>query len=279
MVDSSASSVTGAGRPRHYDRVVSGIAVDEVHPTAIVHTGAVLGEGVSIGPFSIVHDDVRIGPGTTIGSHCEIGTPSPLAEGRPLVIGSDSVVRSHVVIYAGSTFGDRLETGHHVTMREGLTAGQNLRVGTLSDLQGDATIGDYVRLHSNVHVGKLSKIGDFVWIFPYTVLTNDPHPPSEGHHVGVTVEDFAVVSTLVCVAPGVTVGRAAVVGASSMVTKDVESGALVMGVPAKPFGDASRVLLRDGTGRSAYPWTSHFSRGYPAHVVESWAADVDEDAR
>lgn len=252
---------------------MSGISDHDVHPSALVHDGAQLGAGVTVGPFSIVHDDVVIGSGTSIGSHCEIGTPTPLAAGRPLVIGADSLIRSHSVVYAGSTFGDRLETGHRVTVREGITAGENLRVGTLSDLQGDAILGDFVRLHSNVHVSKLSTIGDFVWIFPYTVLTNDPHPPSEGHHVGATIEDFAVVSTLVCVAPGVTVGRAAVVGASSMVTKDVEPGALVMGVPAKPFGDASRITLRDGSGRPAYPWTGHFDRGYPADVAAQWRAD------
>lgn len=66
-------------------------------------------------------------------------------------------------------------------------AGKNLQIGTLSDLQGHCEIGDYVRLHSNVHIKSVP--GNFVWIFPYVVLTNDPYPPSDSL-VGVTVQDF-----------------------------------------------------------------------------------------
>jgi UDP-3-O-[3-hydroxymyristoyl] glucosamine N-acyltransferase len=65
----------------------------------------------------------------------------------------------------------------------------------LSDLQGHCEIGDYVRFHSNVHIGQKSKIGNFVWIFPYVVLTNDPYPPSN-NLVGVTVHDFAAIATM-----------------------------------------------------------------------------------
>jgi acetyltransferase-like isoleucine patch superfamily enzyme len=176
------------------------------------------------------------------------------------------------VIYEGSTFGPRLETGHHVALREGLNVGENLRVGTLSDLQGDATIGNFVRLHSSVHIGKLSTLGDFVWIFPYTVLTNDLHPPSDGFLVGVTVEPYAVITTMCCIAPGIRIGARSLVAASSMVTKDVEPDTVVRGVPARAVGPTSAVLLRDGSGRPAYPWTRHYRRGYPTEVTDGWEA-------
>lgn len=243
----------------------------EIHELAVVSPDARVGVGVTVGPFSVIHSNVEIGDGTSIASHCVIGQPTQLADGAPLRIGANSTIRSHCVLYEGSTFGDRLETGHHVTIREGVTAGENLRVGTLSDLQGNTTFGDFVRLHSNVHVGMFSNIGSFVWIYPYVVLTNDPHPPSDGPYVGVTVEDFAVVSTLTCVAPGITIGRDAVVGASSMVTKDVQPGEISFGVPARSAGPASRVRLRDGTDRPAYPWRTHFRRGYPDEVTGAWS--------
>ncbi len=244
-----------------------------IHPSSVIAPGAVIGEGVDIGPFCVVHDDVVIGPGTTIEAHCEIGHPTPRAGGKPLVIGPGSRIRSYSCFYAGSTFGAGLHTGHRVTVREGTQAGVDLQIGTLSDLQGTCRIGDHVRFHSNVHIGQLSTVEDFVWIFPYVVLTNDPHPPSE-QLMGVTVERFAVIATMSVVLPGVRVGTGALVGAHSAVNRDVPPDTIVAGSPATEKGPASRVKLRDGSGRDAYPWRHHFHRGYPEDVVAGWIAAV-----
>ncbi len=241
-----------------------------IHPTAVVADDAEIANDVEVGAFTIIHSGVQLGRGSVIASHCSIGEPTELAPGRPLLLGADSIVRSHSVIYAGSTFGDGLETGHHATLREGITSGVNLRVGTLADLQGDTTFGRYVRLHSNVHIGKGSTVGDFVWIFPFTVFTNDPHPPSDIATAGVVVEDYAVITTMVTVAPGIRIGARSLVAASSMVTRDVPPDTIVRGSPARPVGPTSGVLLRDGSKRSAYPWTTHFHRGYPRDIIDEW---------
>lgn len=240
-----------------------------VHPTSLVSSAARLADDVVVGPFTIVHDDVEVGAGTRIESHCVIGHPTPLADGAPLVLGTRSVIRSHSVFYAGSTFGPDLVTGHRVTVREKISAGRNLQIGTLSDFQGHASLGDFVRTHSNVHIGQKTVVGSFVWIFPYVVLTNDPHPPSEGLLEGVTIEDFAVIATMSTVMPGVTIGAGSLIGANSMVNRDVPPGMVAAGVPAKVRGLASSIMLKDGTG-PAYPWTRHFRRGYPVEVTADW---------
>jgi acetyltransferase-like isoleucine patch superfamily enzyme len=253
--------------------MVEGLLRMSISPHAIVSPGAVLGRNVTVGPWTLIHSNTVLGDNTTIESHCEIGHPTPLAEGRGLVIGADSLIRSHSVFYEGSTFGPGLVTGHRVTVRERLEAGVGLQIGTLSDFQGHATIGDYVRTHSNVHIGQGSKIGSFVWIFPYTVLTNDPHPPSEVR-LGVTVEDYAVIATMVVLLPGVTVGSRSLVGAHSLVSRDVPSGMVAAGVPARVVSDAREISMRDGSGRPAYPWTRHFHRGYPEERVREWMAEL-----
>ena len=237
---------------------------------ARVSPAARIGRNARIGDFTIVHDNVILGDDVTIESHCVIGHPSPLAEGKPLVIGDGALIRSHSVFYEGSTFGAGLRTGHRVTVREKLVAGLDLQIGTLCDFQGHATIGDHVRTHSSVHISHMTKIGDYVWIFPYTVFTNDPHPPSDGFHVGVTVEPYAVVATLVCVMPGVRIGARSLVGAHSLVTKDVEPDTVVGGVPAKRLCATSDIPLRDAAGTPAYPWMRHFHRGYPPEIVAEW---------
>lgn len=240
-----------------------------IHPTAIVSPKAKIGDNVSIGPFSIIYDNVEIGSNTVIESHCEIGYPTKLAENKSLIIGANSLIRSQSIFYQGSIFGEGLVTGHKVTVREKVKAGVNFQIGTLSDLQGDCEIGDYVRTHSNVHIGKLSKIGNFVWIFPYVVLTNDPHPPSN-YLVGATIQDFAVIATMSVILPGITVGEHSLVAAHSLVNRDVEPHTVVGGVPAKKICDTSEIKLKDGSGESAYPWIKHFHRGYPDHIVKQW---------
>lgn len=243
--------------------------MSRISSTAIVSPKAQLGRNVQIGDFTIVHDNVQIGDDAVIDSHCIIGYPTPLAEGAPLVIGAGSKIRSHSVFYEGSAFGPGLVTGHRVTVREKFRAGRNLQIGTLSDFQGHATVGDYVRTHSSVHIGQQTTIGNYVWIFPYTVLTNDPHPPSSGFLVGAIVEDYAVIATHVTIMPGVRVGARCLVAAHSMVNKDVAPDAVVGGVPAKFLCETRTIMLRDGSG-PAYPWMRHYHVGYPEELRRQW---------
>ncbi|KAA8705849.1 acyltransferase [Pseudomonas proteolytica] len=240
-----------------------------IHATAIVNDGAKIGNNVSIGPYSIIHKNAVIGDNTEIGAYCEIGLPTKLANGRPLIIGNGAVIRSHSVFYEGSTFGEKLVTGHRVTIRELTTAGDGFQIGTLGDIQGHCEIGDYVKCHSNVHIGQHSTVGNYVWIFPYVVLTNDPHPPSEVM-AGVTIEDFAVIATMSVILPGVTVKKGALVGAHSSVNKDVNPDAVVAGSPAKFICGTEKIKLKDGSGNHAYPWRRHFHRGYPEKAVAEW---------
>ncbi|MCP5247125.1 MAG: N-acetyltransferase [Candidatus Accumulibacter sp.] len=246
-----------------------------VHPTALVSPQARLADDVEIGPFSIVHDNVRIGNRVRIGAYCELGIATPLGDGTALVIGDDSLIRSHSVFYESSSFAAGLATGHHVTVREKTIAGAGFQIGTLSEIQGDCRIGDYVRFQSNVFVGKQTTIGNFVWILPYVVLANDPTPPSNVL-IGCTVEDYASISAASVVLPGVTVGRHSLVAAQACVTRDVPPGMIAAGVPARVVGSTHSIRLRDDSGRAAYPWTRHFTRGYPASVTEAWSQDNGE---
>ena len=242
-----------------------------IHSSAIIASSAKIADDVEVGPFSIIHENVALSSGCKIGAYCELGIKSSLGDGSPLIIGDNAVIRSHSVFYESSQFGENLVTGHRVTVRENTVAGKNLQLGTLGDIQGDCVIGDYVRFHSNVHVGKMSKIGDFVWIFPYVVLTNDPHPPSDILK-GVTVDDYAVIATMSVILPGVKVGSGALIAAHASLKNDAEPGMLYMGTPAEKICRASKIRLQDGTSRPAYPWITHFSRGYPKDIVDWWGS-------
>lgn len=241
-----------------------------IHPTALVSSNARLAEGVSVGPYTTIHDNVVIGANTEIQAYCELGVSNALSEGKNLEIGCNSLIRSHSIFYEGSKFGNELVTGHRVTVREKTIAGKNLQIGTLCDIQGHCEIGDYVRFHSNVHIGQKSKIGNFVWIFPYVVLTNDPHPPSETL-LGVKIHDFAVIATMSVVLPGAEIAEGCLVGAHSAIKGETEADYVYAGSPAKKICSTSRIKLTNGG--SAYPWRKHFTRGYPEEVIRIWGGD------
>jgi acetyltransferase-like isoleucine patch superfamily enzyme len=245
-----------------------------ISTTAIVSSKASIGSNVSIGDFTIILDNVVLGDNVSIQSHCLIGQPTPLSEGEPLIIGNDSLIRSHSIFYEGSQFGSKLTTGHRVTVREKIEAGENLQIGTLCDLQGHAKIGNFVRFHSSVQINHNSTIGDFVRIYQYSVLTNDPHPPSNLVR-GVKVNNYAVIAAMCCILPGVQIGENALVGAGSLVKNDVEPETVVAGVPAEYICRTSDINLKDGSNQPAYPWMRHFHRGYPKEITDEWMSIYD----
>lgn len=236
---------------------------------SIISKKAQIGINVTIGDFVTIHDNVVIGDNCIIESYTELGVPNHLSNGDNLIIGKNSHIRSHSIFYEGSIFGDGLITGHRVTVREKTSAGKGFQIGTLSDIQGHCNIGDYVRTHSNVHIGQHSEIGNFVWIFPYVVLTNDPHPPSNVM-LGVTLDDFAVIATMSVILPGAHIAKGVLVGAHSSISGKTEEDMIYSGSPAKCIGPTSKLKLRDGSRKPAYPWRKHFTRGYPKHIVDSW---------
>jgi acetyltransferase-like isoleucine patch superfamily enzyme len=241
-----------------------------IHPTAIVSNHAKLGMNVSVGAYSVINDNVVIGDNSVIGTFCELGS----GNNNSLQIGPNAIIRSHCIVYGGSILGSNFVSGHHVTIRENSRIGNHVQVGTLGDIQGDCVVGDYTKLHSNVHIGKLSNIGKFVWIFPYVVLTNDPHPPSEVQ-IGVRVDDFVVIATMAVVLPGINLGEGALIGAGSVINQDIPSNQIAVGNPCKVIGPTSRIRLRDGSEAPAYPWRRHFHRNYPEEIVSQWVTDFN----
>lgn len=243
---------------------------------ARVSSSAKIGNNVKIGDNTIIYDNVEIGDNTIICNDCVIGEPlndyyySDKYENPKTVIGANSLIRSHSIIYADNVFGNGLQTGHRVTIREKTKMGHHCSIGTLCDIQGHSIFGDYVRMHSNVHIGHCSKIGSYCWIYPYTVFTNDPTPPSEVC-IGPTVGDYSIVATHCLLLPGVKIGQNCLVGAFSMVSKDIGDYQVAVGSPAKPVKDIRDVKDRE-TGTSHYPWPYRFGRNMPWNEIgyENW---------
>lgn len=251
----------------------------------IIEDNVVIGSECYIDSNTIIRKDVSIGSKSFIGSNCIIGEYGMVfcldkkEHKHPLMIGESALIRSGSILYAGSVIGKGFQTGHRVTIREKSEIGDHVSVGTLSDIQGNCKIGNYVRMHSNVHVGQLSVIEDFVWIFPYVVLTNDPTPPS-ANFVGVHIKPFAIVATSAIIMPGIEIGQDALVAAGAIITKTVEAYSVVAGNPGKVISDVRKIKNKI-TGEPVYPWRHHFDKYMPWNDsdFESWYAELNLDEK
>lgn len=185
-----------------------------------------------------VYEGVTLGDGAVLEDYCIVGVPPRGAkEGEhPTTIGSGAVIRSHTVIYAGNVIGRNFQTGNKVNIRESNRIGDNVSVGTLSVIEHHVEIGDNVRIHTQAFIPEFSVLEDGCWIGPNVVLTNAKYPLSPGakHSLkGPIVRKGAKIGANATLLPGVVIGENALVGAGSVVVRDVPAGAVVAGNPAR----------------------------------------------
>ena len=247
--------------------------MNQIDKSAQICDDVVLGNNITIGKNVYIDHRVIIRDHVTIGDNCTVGANCILGEYQadfyndringihPLIIGHDSVIRSGSIIYGDTNIGHHFMTGHDVTIREQTHVGIHCSFGTLTDIQGHCNIGDYVRLHSGVHVAQEANVGNFVWIFPHVIFTNDPTPPSMILQ-GITIKDFAVICTGSVLLPGITIEEDALIAAGAVVTKDVQQYEVVGGNPAKVISDV-RKIKNHVTGESVYPWRYTFKKYMP----------------
>jgi acetyltransferase-like isoleucine patch superfamily enzyme len=181
---------------------------------------------------------VVIGVGSTVEDYCVIGTPPRGKKEGELetVIGARAILRSHTVIYAGNRIGDNFQTGNKVNIRELNEIGDNVSIGTLSVIEHRVRIGNGVRMHSQVFVPEFTVIEDDAWLGPNVVLTNAKYPLSLGVKetlAGPVVKKGAKIGANATILPGIVIGANSLVGAGSVVTKDVPDNAVVAGNPAR----------------------------------------------
>lgn len=189
-----------------------------------------------------IHTNVIIGENCTIGEFVIIGEPaSGLQSGqRETIIGENALIRSHTVIYAGNRIGNDFQTGHAVVIREENEIGNNVSIGTGSILEHHIKVADNVRLHSNVFVPEYTVLEEQCWLGPCVVLTNAKYPASldaKNNLKGALIKRKAKIGANATILPGIIVGDNALIGAGSVVTKNVPQNTIVAGNPARMMRD------------------------------------------
>ena len=215
----------------------------EIADSVVIGDGAMIGDGVEL------RDGVSIGKNAIIGNNSIIGyidlKPGQRSAPPPATteIGENSRVRSGCVIYWGCRIGTNSMVGHNSVFREKTIVGHDTYVGTLVSVEGDTVIGNYVGIQTQCYITKFCTVGDYTFIAPAFSGANDyvmSHRRAQhGHNLkGFTTERYVRIGISAISLPGVTFGEGCIVGAGSVVTKDVPPYKVVMGVPARVVRDA-----------------------------------------
>jgi acetyltransferase-like isoleucine patch superfamily enzyme len=128
----------------------------------------------------------------------------------------------------------------------GCSIGDNSRIGAFVEIQKNAQIGNNVKVSSHTFICEGVTIEDDVFVGHNVSFINDKYPratssdgqpQSEAHWqvVPTRVKRGASIGTSSTILCGVTIGENAVVGAGSVVTRDIPDGATVVGNPARPI--------------------------------------------
>jgi UDP-2-acetamido-3-amino-2,3-dideoxy-glucuronate N-acetyltransferase len=214
-------------------------------PGLVLSPTAQVGEGVRFGAHVVVHDGVVIGDGVVVQDGAILGkapTLSPrssmagAATSAPLVIEEGAAICAQAIVFAGAHIGRGTIIGDQAFVRERSVIGEGCVIGRGATIDCDVTVGDRVRMQTQVYITAFSLIEDDVFLGPCAMTTNDdtmarraPHEPMQG----ATLRRACRIGGGAVLVPGVEVGEEAFVAAGAVVTNDVPPRALVMGVPAR----------------------------------------------
>lgn len=179
-------------------------------------------------------------PNVTLGENCRIdeGVTLGFSENKTAektLIGRNSIVRANTFIYSGVKIGENFQTGPNVLIREDNTIGDNVVIWHGATISPGNIIGDGCRIHAGSFL-ELVTLGERVFIGPGVIFTDDPHPMNPSprvHFGGAKVEDEVVIGANTTILPHIKIGKHAVIGAGSVVTKDVPDGEVWVGNPAR----------------------------------------------
>lgn len=208
---------------------------------------------------SIIDNSVIILPGTRIGENSKISSYSILGyptkadligqdvsqfsdrvkdkiiKDRILEIGNNSVIRSHTVIYSHVKIGGNFNTGHHTLIREHTTIGNNCVFGSHASCDGYTKIGNRSEVGQHCMLAQSATIGSYVFIGGHTAFSDNKYIIRKAEYdlFGAKIADYVRIGLNCIIFPDVELGENVLIGAGSVVTKNIPKNHLAYGNPIK----------------------------------------------
>jgi acetyltransferase-like isoleucine patch superfamily enzyme len=207
------------------------VARADIHSTAVVYPGTVLGDGVRVLEYAVVGKQPVLSPRST----------AKREDLPPVELGAGTVVCTGAIVFAGTRIGTRVIVGDQACVRERVTLGDDVVVGRGSLIENDTTVGAMTKIQADAYITAYSTLEDNVFIAPRVVTTNDNFMgrTARRHELikGPTIRRGARVGGGAILCPGIEVGEEAFVGAGAVVVGDVPARTLVVGNPARRLRD------------------------------------------
>lgn len=220
----------------------------EFGANVVVNATATIGPGTQIGAGTCIYPGTTIGRNVAVLENSVLGRPTltPAAgetvkrvlpdDISPLAIGDDTVIGACVVLYRGSTVGRRCIICDLVSIREQCVIQDDVLLGRAVMIQVNTEIGERTKIMDSCHLPGDMIVGADVFLSTHVCGASENTLGREtavDAWAGPRIRDRAYIGANATLLPQIEIGEDAVVGAGSVVTRDVPARQLVIGVPAR----------------------------------------------
>lgn len=231
--------------------------MNDIHPSVVVGEETVIGsftvvmENVSIGNNCqigcgvIIHEDTIIGDDVRIDDHAVVGKKPmraansifSLEELPAAIISEKTIIGTGSIVYRGCYLDREVLVADLATLRENVKIGRKTIIGRGAAIENFCTVGSNCKLETNVYITAYSILGDYVFVAPGVVTSNDNYAGRSkerfGKFKGITIKDGGRIGAQATVLPGRTIEEDGLAAAGAVVTKDIPAKTIVAGNPAR----------------------------------------------
>jgi acetyltransferase-like isoleucine patch superfamily enzyme len=206
----------------------------------------ILGAGCRIGPFAMIHGGTSLMDGARVEEYAVIGKPEHgyavgkihPGTGAETHINTEAVIRAGAIVYAGARVGSETVIGHHTLLRSFVIIGDRVQLGHNLTVERESLIGNDVRCSPGSHITSSCVLADHVFLGAGVRTVNDRYllwrdPGRKPELLAPRFERGAKVGSGSVILAAVTIGEETLVGAGSVVTRDLPPYSVAYGVPAR----------------------------------------------